>query len=239
MPDTQYFQYGKKEIEHLKSHDPVLGRAIDEIGHIDRVVIPDMFMALVNAIVGQQISTKAQATIWQRMQSQFAPLTPENIATLSAEELQTCGISMRKAFYIKEIADTVRNGSLDLAHLHTMTDEEVCKRLSQIKGIGVWTAEMLMTFSMQRMNVMSWDDLAIHRGLRMLYHHRKITPKLFSKYKRRYSPYATIACLYLWAIAGGACDGLVDYAPKTAARKTADAKKRRKQAKMERKETEE
>ncbi|EHQ89794.1 DNA-3-methyladenine glycosylase family protein [Desulfosporosinus youngiae] len=228
MLDTHYFQYGEKEIEHLKAKDPILGAAIDEVGHIDRVVIPDMFMALVNSIVGQQISTKAQATIWERMQNQFAPLTPENIGIISAEDLQTCGISMRKALYIKEIAAAVLDGSLDLAHLHTMTDDEICKRLCRIKGIGVWTAEMLMTFSMQRMDIMSWDDLAIHRGLRMIYHHRKITPELFAKYKRRYSPYATVASLYLWAIAGGACAELVDYAPKTEARKKADAKKRRK-----------
>lgn len=230
MPDIQYFEYGKKEIEHLKSKDPILGEVIDEVGHIERVVIPDMFGALVNSIIGQQISTKAQATIWERMQSRFTPLTPENIGAISAEELQTCGISMRKASYIKDIADMVLDESLNLARLYTMTDDEVCQRLCQIKGIGVWTAEMLMTFSMRRMDVMSWNDLAIHRGLRMLYHHRKITPKLFAKYKRRYSPYATVASLYLWAIAGGACDGLVDYAPKTDAQKKADAKKRRNQA---------
>lgn len=227
MHDAKYFEYGEKEVEHLKSKDLILGRAIDQVGHIDRVVQPDMFMALVNSIVGQQISTKAQATVWARMQNHFAPLTPEHIAAISAEKLQTCGISMRKALYIKEIAETVLDGSLELAHLHRMTDDEVCKRLSQIKGVGVWTAEMLMIFSMERMDVISYDDLAIQRGLRMLYHHRKITPELFAKYKRRYSPYATIASLYLWAIAGGACEGLVDCAPKTEAQKKAGAQKRR------------
>lgn len=69
MLNTQYFEYGEKEIEYLKANDPILGRVIDEIGHIDRVVIPDMFMALINSIIGQQISTKAQATIWKRMQA--------------------------------------------------------------------------------------------------------------------------------------------------------------------------
>lgn len=229
MPDAQYFDYGKKEIEWLKSRDPVLGSAIDEIGHINRLVIPDMFMALVNSIVGQQISTKAQGTIWNRMLERFSPMTPKTIGTISAEELQTCGISMRKAFYIKEIADSVLNGSLDLTQLQTMPDEQVCTRLGEIKGIGIWTAEMLMTFSMQRPDVMSWYDLAILRGLRMLYHHRKITPTLFDKYKRRYSPHATVASLYLWAIAGGACPDLVDYMPKTAAQKKKDARRRRKQ----------
>lgn len=125
---------------------------------------------------------------------------------------------MRKAIYIKEIAEAVADGRLDLKSLEAMSDDEVCKRLCQIKGIGVWTAEMLMTFSMQRQNVMSWDDLAIQRGLRMLYHHRKITPALFAKYKRRYSPFATVASIYLWAIAGGACERLSDCAPKVKAK---------------------
>ena len=226
MLDTLYFEYGEKEIEYLKSRDPLLGAVIDEIGHIDRAVIPDMFRALVNSIIGQQISTKAHATIWTRMLEQIVPMKPETIGAITAEELQTCGISLRKAFYIKEIAGSVLSGSLDLVNLQTLPDDEICKRLCQIKGIGVWTAEMLLIFSMQRPNVMSHGDLAILRGLRMLYHHRKITPELFAKYKRRYSPHATVASLYLWAIAGGACPGLVDHMPKTAAQKKKYARKR-------------
>lgn len=225
MPDTQYFEYGVKEIEYLKYRDPLLGAAIEEIGHIHRAVNPDMFTALVDSIVSQQISAKAQATVWARMQERFAPMTPETIGAAAAEELQACGISLRKAFYIKEIADSVLNGSLDLENLQTLPDEEVCIHLCKIKGIGVWTAEMLMTFSMQRPNVISYGDLAILRGLRMLYRHRKITPKLFARYKRRYSPYATVASLYLWAIAGGACSQLTDCAPRSKAQKKADAKK--------------
>ena len=227
MPE-QYFVYGKKEIDWLKSRDPVLGAAMDEIGPIRRPVTPDLFMALVNNIVGQQISSKAHATVWGRMKERFSPLTPQSIGALSAEELQTCGISMRKAYYIKEIADSVLSGYLNLKELPTLSDDEVCARLSRLKGIGVWTAEMLMTFSMQRPDIMSWDDLAILRGLRMLYRHRKITPALFAKYKRRYSPYATVASLYLWAIAGGACPHLTDCAPKTEAQKRAERKKKSK-----------
>jgi DNA-3-methyladenine glycosylase II len=111
---------------------------------------------------------------------------------------------MRKASYIKEIVNQIVNGSLDLAQLQTMSDDDVCKRLSRIKGVGVWTAEMLMIFSMQRMDVLSWGDIAIIRGLRMLYHHKEVTPELFAKYKKRYSPYATVASLYLWHISSGA-----------------------------------
>ena len=186
---------------------------MDEIGHVHREVQPDLFKALINSIVGQQISTKAHVTIWNRMQERFAPITPENFENLRAEDIQTCGISMRKALYIKSIADAVSDGGLDLTLLPAMTDAEISASLVQLKGIGLWTAEMLMIFSMQRPDILSWDDLAIQRGLRMLYKHRKITPKLFAKYKKRYSPHASVASLYLWAIAGGACASLKDCAP--------------------------
>lgn len=105
-------------------------------------------------------------------------------------------------------------GELDLAALTEKSDEEVCKTLSSLKGIGIWTAEMLMIFSMQRPNIMSYGDLALHRGLRMLYHHRSIDEKKFKMYHKRFTPYATIASLYLWEIAGGAIPGMRDYAPK-------------------------
>ena len=212
--NQHYFEYGETEIAWLKSRDKTLAAAIDEIGHINRPVKPDLFEALIDSIVGQQISAKAHATVWGRIREKVELFTPENIVAVPIDELQKCGISKRKAEYIKEAASVVASGELDLNALHDMAEDEVCKRLSQIKGIGVWTAEMLMTFSMQRPNVMSIDDLAILRGLRMLYRHKKITLALFAKYKRRYSPYATVASLYLWAIASGACPTLYDPAQK-------------------------
>lgn len=225
MLKTCYLSYGEKEISYLTDRDPALAKVIAKVGHVNREIIPDTFMALVNSIIGQQISTKALITVWERIQDMFAPLTPENITSIPAETLQTCGISMRKAVYIKDAAKSVVDGSLDLVKLHSMGDDEVCQRLSAIKGIGIWTAEMLMTFSMQRMDILSWGDLGIQRGLRMLYRHRKITPALFLKYKKRYSPYATIASVYLWELARGACEGYSDPAPKTDAQKKVIAKK--------------
>lgn len=96
------------------------------------------------------------------------------------------------------------SGELDVEALRALPDEAVCAELSRLPGVGVWTAEMLMTFSLQRPNVMSYGDLAIQRGLRMLYRHRAIDRDRFEKYRRRYAPYATVASLYLWAVAGGA-----------------------------------
>ncbi len=214
MPKPQYFVYGPAEIEHLKSRDKKLGEAIGQIGTIEREVYSELFSALVKSIVGQQISTKAQATIWGRMQERFKPFTPEVLAGTAVEELQSCGISMRKATYIHEMSWQIAEGNVDLDAFHEMSDEEVCAELTKLKGIGIWTAEMLLTFSLQRPDIVSFGDLAIHRGMRMLYRHRKITPELFAKYKKRYSPYGTIASLYLWAIAGGAIPELLDPAPK-------------------------
>jgi len=212
MTETQYFEYGETELQWLKSRDKRLCTAINEIGHIKREVNPDLFSSLINSIVGQQISTKAHKTIWGRIQEQFAPITPKSIFAAPTEQIQACGISMRKAEYIKSVAESIYNRNIDLEALHSLSDDEVYKRLCQLKGIEKWTAEMMLIFSMQRPDILSWDDLAIQRGLRMLYGHKEITPELFAKYKRRYSPYASVASLYLWAIAGGAYAGLKDKA---------------------------
>lgn len=211
----EYFEYSDIEIEYLKSRDPVLKQVIEQIGIIKRAVIPDLFAALVNSIVGQQISTKAHQTIWQRINNSFSPITPANFKSLSAEELQKCGITMKKAHYIKEITRLIISDQLDLERLADLSNEEVIEQLCELPGIGRWTAEMILTFSLQRKDIISYSDLAILRGMRMVYHHRRITPQLFTKYKRRYGPYATIASLYLWAVAAGAIPELKDYAPKS------------------------
>lgn len=213
MSNQIYFVYGNKEMEHLKRKDQRLGAAIERVGLIKREVNPDLFSSLINSIVGQQISTKAQLTVWKRMQERFQPFTPETLNKVDVETIQACGISMRKAGYISGITSAILNKEVNLQSLAEMPDEEVIKELTKFKGVGIWTAEMLLTFSMQRPDVVSFGDLAIQRGMRMLYGHKKITRELFKKYKRRYSPYGTVASLYLWAIAGGALPELKDPAP--------------------------
>jgi 3-methyladenine DNA glycosylase/8-oxoguanine DNA glycosylase len=214
MSEELYFSYGDKEVNWLKSKDKVLAEAIDQIGHINRPINPNLFFSLVDCIVGQQISAKAHATIRKRMQEKFGEeLTPVSLVQASIDDIQTCGMSIRKAEYIQTVANDVYGGKLDLAELVNMSDDEIKKRLVEIKGIGTWTAEMLMIFSLQRPDILSYDDLAIIRGMRMLYHHRKITPQLFKKYFRRYTPYATVASIYLWEISTGRW-GHVDLASK-------------------------
>ena len=209
-----YFQYTTRETDYLSQKDKRLGEAIQKVGPIQREVDTDLFSAVVHHIIGQQISTKAQATIWQRMQEALGSVDAEHILAAGVPQLQKLGMTFRKAEYITDFAQKVQNGKFDLEEIWQKPDEEVIRELSSLKGIGVWTAEMILLFCMQRPDVFSYDDLAIQRGLRMLYHHRKIDRKLFAKYRRRFSPYCSVASLYLWAIAGGAIPEMHDYAPK-------------------------
>ncbi len=211
---TKYFKYDQIELDYLKSRDKKLSAAIDKIGIIKRVVIPDLLSAIVNSIIGQQISTKAHQTIWKRMQESLPVINTDSVLSLSDKGMQSLGLTFRKVEYIKNFATEVATGKLDLLKLQDQSDDDVCNELSGIVGIGTWTAEMIMIFSMQRKNILSYGDLAILRGMRMLYHHRKITPVLFNRYKKRYNPYGSVASLYLWAIAGGAIPEMKDYVPK-------------------------
>lgn len=199
----EMFNYGNVEIDYLKKKDKKLAEAIDRIGMIEREVTPNLFTALISSIVAQQISAKAADTVWNRIVERFGEVTPEKLAQISVEEIQQCGLSMRKAGYIKGITEAVVKGELNLEELTRLSDDEVSKRLSALNGIGVWTAEMLMIFSMQRPDIVSWGDLAIRRGMMMLYHHKELPKERFEKYRKRYSPYGSVASLYLWAISAG------------------------------------
>ena len=209
-----FFAYGEAELACLRARDKRLCEVIDKIGHVDRVVDTDLFSAVVHHIIGQQISTKAQATIWQRMQDALGTVNAETILAAGVPKLQALGMTFRKAEYITDFAQKVLDGSFDIEAVWSMPDDEAIKALSSLNGIGVWTAEMILLFCMQRPNILSYGDLAIQRGMRMVYHHRKIDRKLFEKYRRRLSPYCSVASLYFWAVAGGALPDMKDYAPK-------------------------
>lgn len=209
-----YFNYGVKETEYLRSKDKKLAEVIDRIGHIYRPVDIDLFASVVHHIIGQQISTKAQATIWQRMMDTFGEVTPNAIGHSTVEQLQLLGMTYRKAGYIKDFSEKILAGRFDLDAVENLSDQDAIFALSSLQGIGVWTAEMILLFCLQRPNIFSYGDLAILRGIRMVYHHRKIDRNLFEKYRRRFSPYCSVASLYFWAVAGGAIPELKDFASK-------------------------
>ena len=202
-----YFIYGEAELAYLRRKDKRLAAVIDRIGPVERTADPDLFSAVVHHIIGQQISMKAQATIWQRMQDTLGSVSAETILAAGVPALQALGMTFRKAEYLTDLAGRIVDGSFNL---------EAIRALSSLRGIGVWTAEMILLFCLQRPDIFSYDDLAIRRGLRMVYRHRRIDRPLFERYRRRFHPYGSVASLYLWAVSGGAIPELTDPAPKSA-----------------------
>jgi 3-methyladenine DNA glycosylase/8-oxoguanine DNA glycosylase len=194
------FEYGQKEVNYLKSKDKKLGAAIEKIGMIERKVTPDPFEALISSVVGQQISSKAAVTVWNRLVELLGGITPERISEADVSRIQGCGMSQRKAGYIKGIAEAAISGEVDFNKLYTLTDEEIIKKLSSLHGVGEWTAEMLLIFSLNRPDVVSYKDLAIRRGMMNLYSLKELPKEKFDKYKKRYSPQGSVASLYLWAL---------------------------------------
>lgn len=206
-----FFRYGDKEINYLKSKDKKLTEVIERIGHVNRACMDDLFEAVVNSIIGQQISTKAHESIWKKIKDDLGTLDASKTLALGREKLQAYGTTWRKVDYIMAFAEKVDSGAFDLEAVNHMTDEEAISALSSLKGIGVWTAEMILLFCLQRPDVFSFGDLAILRGIRMVYHHKDISRERFERYRKRFSPYCSVASLYFWAVAGGAIPEMKDY----------------------------
>lgn len=197
---TKFFEYGQEDIDYLAGKDPVLGEAMARTGKVERVVIPDLYIALVYAIVGQFISVKAVATIWRKMQDRLGDITPQRLANLTANEIQSCGMTMKKAICIHNISNLVAQGDFKLEELYELSDKAVIERLMTLKGVGKWTAEMILINSIERRDVVSWGDIAIRRGMMKLYGLDTLTKDQFEKYRSSYSPLGSVASIYLWEI---------------------------------------
>ncbi len=196
------FPLAPEALAALSRRDKRLAALIETLGPIRREVEPDPFAALLHSITGQQISMKAQETVWRRLRSlaeTSGGLTPDVIAALPVESLRAVGLSARKVSYMQAAADAFARGRLSADALRAASDAEVCAALTALPGVGVWTAEMLLIFSLQRPDVFSWGDLAIRRALCRLHHHKEMPRQRFERYRRRYSPYGSTASLYLWA----------------------------------------
>ncbi len=211
---TAYFSYNEKEIAYLKSKDKKLAAIIEQVGRIERAVDDDLFSSVVHHIIGQQISIKAQKTIWTKLNIELGGISPNTLLACGRERLQAFGTTWKKADYILDFAQKVQYGQFDIESVTAMTDEEAIATLSSLKGVGVWTAEMILLFCLQRPNIFSYGDLAIQRGIRMVYHHKELPKERFERYRKRLSPYCSIASLYFWAVAGGSILGLADPAAK-------------------------
>ena len=215
----------RKAIIHLKKCDPVLREIIERVGPFRMEYGDPQFASLAEAIVYQQLNGKAAETIFKRFAALAGdPLTPEGILKLSDEELRGVGLSKQKSTYLKDLAQKTAAGVLDFSRLPELPDEEVIEHLTQVKGVGVWTAHMFLMFTLQRANVLPTGDFGIRMAMHKHYLDRaakkkntagktkakktitkapkvKIalpTPQQMEKIAKRWEPYRSIACWYLW-----------------------------------------
>ncbi len=206
------FNYDIVETDYLKEKDAILGEVIEKFGHIERTVDEDIFSSVVLSIIAQQISNSAYNTVRKRLIDAIGTINSENIISLGRDRIKSFGISYRKADCILDFAHKVHIGEFDINGLYDKSDDEVIKELSALRGVGSWTAEMIMIFSLQRKNILSYSDFGIKKGLCMLYGLDKIDKSTFEIYKEKFSPYCTVASFYLWATANQTNKAITQYA---------------------------
>jgi DNA-3-methyladenine glycosylase II len=192
--------------EYLRGRDPVLRRLIDSGGSIDpetdrRGSRPDAYEAIARAIVGQQLSTKAAASIWGKLVDAFGGSMPEPGELLAADDdvLRGAGLSRAKVGFLRDLATRIAEGELDLKQLPELSDEDVIAELIQIHGVGRWTAEMFLIFHLGRPDVVSTGDLGIRRAVQIEYGLDELpAPAELERIAEPWRPHRTLACLYLW-----------------------------------------
>jgi DNA-3-methyladenine glycosylase II len=190
----------RKAVNHLKKSDPILCAIIEQVGSCRMEFGPAEFCSLAEAIVYQQLNGKAAVTIFKRFAALAGePLTPQGILKLTDAQLRSVGLSKQKSSYLKDLSAKTAEGLLDFAKLADLPDEEVIKHLTQVKGIGVWTAHMFLMFSLRRPNVLPTGDYGIQMAMKKHYKKRKLPkPKDMEKIARAWDPYRSIACWYMW-----------------------------------------
>ncbi|MCX5774951.1 MAG: DNA-3-methyladenine glycosylase 2 family protein [Firmicutes bacterium] len=191
-------QVTEAQASFLTKKDPVLGELIHKVGLIHMEGKDDIFVSIVECIIGQMLSAKAAATIQARFEKAVGPVTPANVLATSDDAIRKCGISYSKISYIKGLSKSVHEGTLSFDGYSALSDMDVLSELRKIKGVGLWTAEMIAMFTLGRLDIFSYDDVALKNGIIKVHHLKSMTKKRFAQYRKRYHPYASIAALYYY-----------------------------------------
>ena len=190
----------RKALNHLKKSDPLMRVLIERVGAYRIEYGPPEFQSLAESIVYQQLNGKAAATIFERFATLAGePLTPAGILRLTDAQMRSVGLSKQKSSYMRDLAERTHRGELDFASLPNLSDEEVIKHLTQVKGIGVWTAQMFLMFTLKRPNVLPTGDFGVQMAIKKHYKKRKLPkPAQMEKLAKAWEPYRSVACWYLW-----------------------------------------
>ena len=190
-------------VQYLIKSDNRLGCLIKYIRKVELVLEPNGFKCLVKYIIGQQISDKARETIWNRLQMRFKDITPQNFITIDAEDICNVGLSRRKALCIKSLSKKIDEGYIDLENLKKESNKAVISILTEVKGIGKWTAEMYLIFSLGRIDVLSKSDGTIKRVLQWMYNLTDVpSSQDVENYFQKWSGFETIVSAFLWSSIG-------------------------------------
>ena len=194
-----HYDLDNEKVKYLINTDEKLGKLIRYINKTELIIEEDGFKCIVKYIIGQQISDKARETIWQRICAIWKNITPEKILEIEDNELRRVGLSERKINYIKILASAVISKDINFYTFKELTNEEIVKKLTALKGIGQWTAEMYLIFSLGRENVLSKGDGTIRRTIQWMYDLKKLpSSEILLKYFSSWTQYATIVSSYLW-----------------------------------------
>lgn len=183
----------------LAATDPVMAALIARYPDATLANRGDPFQTLARAIVGQQISVKAADSIWARFADFVQHVTPEHLVTLEHDALAACGLSRRKAEYLHDLAGHFADNRIEPARWKNMEDEAVITELTDVRGIGRWTAEMFLIFSLRRPDVWPVDDIGLQKAVALHYlGGERPTPKALRVHGERHAPWRTVATWYLW-----------------------------------------
>lgn len=185
--------------QHLMGADPRMAQLIERFGYIERPTSAPLFQTLVRNIVSQQVATSVAERTYERLAAKVGEVTPQCITTLGKEGLRGVGIPVRKARWVVSAAERFLSGEFDPEEIAGLSDRQAIRKLTKLDGVGVWSAEMLLMFSLGRDNILSSGDLILRRAIATLYGERKLTPRRMEHYRRLFSPYCSVASLYLWA----------------------------------------
>lgn len=193
----------KKAQIHLSQNDPLLSPVIDRYPVCTITPHNDYYSELVSSIVGQQLSVKAGDTIWGRVKALFGSQvpTPEELVKIDTEALRATGVSYAKAAYMKDLAEHIIDGRLDMDHLATLPNDKLIDQLTAVKGIGEWSAHMFMIFSLGRLDILPVGDLGIRKGIMELYGLNELPkPQAMADIAKRnnWTPYESVASWYIW-----------------------------------------
>lgn len=192
-------RYWARATQALAAEDKVLKQLIDEHKYLSVGSRGDAFQTLSRAIVGQQISVKAAQSVWDRFAADHPGVTPDVVSASSIERLRGCGLSGQKAGYLFDLAEHFRAGRLDAAQWKRLDDESLITLLTEVKGIGRWTAEMFLIFNLARPDVFPIGDLGLQKAMALHYNRgRKITPEKMRRIGVGWAPWRSVATWYLW-----------------------------------------